>query len=307
MKKAVYPVLAVLVVAFLLNSPALCQEQTGKIQHRFIACCFVQGRTLIVGKDGKIEREIKGSKYVQDAWMLKNGNVLYSHYGGAREVDKDGKVVWEYVIKGCEVHSAQPLANGNVLVGESGNGRIVEVGRDGKIAKEIKVETKVKDKHHQFRTCRKGPKGTYFVACFGDGVIKEIDGDGKVLRELNPNGDKPVKKNNAHAVVPMANGHVLASTGYGKSFVEFDKDGKVIWTLSGADLPKNFKLAYTCSIQQLPNGNRVIATYHGKPRFVEVDKDKKVVWTYDNDSFGNISGILVLDCGGDPAKGEIAR
>jgi hypothetical protein len=307
MKKTGYAVFAVLALALLVSTPGVCQEQTGSVRHRFIACCFAKGRTMIVGKDGKVEREISGSGHVQDAWMLKNGNVLYSHYGGAREVDKDGLVVWEYAIKGCEVHSVQPLANGNVLVGESGNGRIVEVGRDGKIAKEIKVETKVKGKHHQFRMCRKGPAGTYFVACFGDGVIKELDGAGSVLRVLNPHGDKPAKKNNAHAVVPMANGHVLASTGYGKSFVEFDGDGKVIWTLSGADLPEGFRLSYTCSIQQLPNGNRVIATYHGKPAFVEVDRDKKAVWTYNNDSFGNISGILILDCGGDPAKGEVAR
>jgi hypothetical protein len=293
------------VTGAILANCGSCGSDAKKPQHRFIACCFSKGMIMIVGKDGKVEREIKGTGHVQDAWMLKNGNILYSHYGGAREIDKDNKVVWEYKIKGCEVHSAQPLANGNVLVGESGNGRIVEVDRSGKVVVEIKVETKVTGKHHQFRMCRKTAKGTYLVACFGDGVIKELDGDGKVLRTLSPAGQP--KKNNAHAAVPMPNGHVLASTGYGKSFVEFDANGKIIWTLSGADLPKDFKLAYTCSIQQLPNGNRVIATYHGHPQFFEVTPQKKVVWSYENKDFGNVSGILILDDKADPVSGKIIR
>ena len=293
-------------------SPAMCREgmRVGqqKVSHRFIACCFSKRKIVIVGEDGRFERVIERTGNVQDAWMLRGGTILYSHYGGAREVDPRGRIVWEYKTdkpKETEVHSAQPLSNGNVLVGESGRSRLVEVDRRGKVVKEIKIRTQTKHKHREFRTCRKTRRGTYLAACFGDGVIREVDGGGRVLRELFP-GAKP-QKNGAHAVVPLPGGHVLASTGYGKSFVEFDGTGKVIWTLSQKDLPEGFKLDYTCSAQRLPNGNTVVSTYHGHPQFLEVTRDKKVVWSYDHKDLGNVSGILLLDVPGDPARGEILR
>lgn len=284
----------------------------GKTRHRFIACCFSKRKVVVIdqnrGEAGGFERVIEKAGNVQDAWVLRGGNILYSHRGGAREIDPEGKTVWEYKTedpRAVEVHSAQPLPNGNVLVGESGRSRIVEVDRRGKIVKEIRIETREKHKHRELRACRKTRRGTYFVACFGDGIFKEVDGDGKVLRELFP-GPTP-KKNGAHAVVPLPKGHVLASTGYGKSFVEFDARGKVVWTLSQKDLPGEFKLAYTCSAQRLPNGNTVVSTYHGNPQFLEVTRDKKVVWSYNHQELGNASGILLLDVKGDLAKGEVLR
>jgi len=293
-------------------SVAACRESRGagdrKTRHRFIVCCFSKRKVVIVDKDGKFERVIEKAGNVQDAWMLRDGNILYSHYGGARVVDPRGKIIWEYKTdkpKETQVHSAQPLSNGNVLIGESGRSRLVEVDRRGKVVKEIKIKTQTKHKHREFRTCRKTLRGTYLVACFGDGVFREVDGNGRVLRELIP-GARP-QKGGAHAVVPLPNGHVLASTGYAKSFVEFDRNGKVVWTLSQKDLPEGFKLAYACSAQRLPNGNTVVATYHGDPQFLEVTRDKKVVWSYNHQELGNASGIVLLDVKGDPAKGEILR
>ena len=299
-------------LAVLSASVAACREGRGagdqKVRHRFIACCFSKRKIVIIDKDGRFERVIERTGNVQDAWMLRGGNILYSHYGGARVVDPRGKTIWEYKTdkpRQTEVHSAQPLSNGNVLIGESGRSRLVEVDGRGRVVKEIKIKTQTKGKHHEFRTCRKTRRGTYLVACFGDGVFREVDGRGNVLREFFP-GDKP-KKNGAHGIVPLPNGHVLTSTGYGKSFVEFDKNGKVVWTLSQKDLPGEFKLAYTCSAQRLPNGNTVVSTYHGNPQFLEVTRDKKVVWSYNHQDLGNVSGILLLDVKGAPVKGEILR
>lgn len=284
------------------------EKDGGPVRHRFVACCFARGKVVIIDEDGKFERTIEGATCVQDAWLLRNGNILYLHYGGAREVDKAGKVVWEYRSERpdeIEVHSVQPLRNGGVLIGESGRGRLIEVDRRGRIVAEIKVETKNTHKHHQFRTCRKTRQGTYLVACFGDGVFKEIDRRGKVLRELYP-GPEP-KGNGAHGVVPLPNGHVLASTGYGESFVEFDRKGKVVWSFGKEDLPEGMKLSYTCSTQRLANGNTVVATYHGRPQFLEITPDKKVVWSYEHPDLGEVSGIVLLDEPGDPARGEVNR
>jgi hypothetical protein len=48
--------------------------------------------------------------------------------------------MWEYKAdKNSEVHSCQPLSNGHVLILECGSSRLMEVDRDVKIAKEIKL------------------------------------------------------------------------------------------------------------------------------------------------------------------------
>lgn len=292
--------------------PKKVEFKPGPVPNRFLASCYAKGRVFIIGKDGKIEREIKNVPSSQDSWMLKSGNVLYSHISGAREVDPAGKIVWEYKTADpskTEIHSAQPLPNGNVLVGESGLSRLLEINRKGEIVKEIPVKTKNKNKHMQFRTCRKTKRGTYLAACFGDGVIREVDGKGKLIRTLVPAADKNGKprRGGAHGVYELPNGHIVATTGYAHTVVEFDKKGKIIWTLSQADLPQNFRLWYTCSAQQLPNGNRVIATYQGMPQFFEITPDKKVVWSYHNNKLGNVSGIVLLDMRCDPAQGEIPR
>ena len=53
--------------------------------------------------------------------MLPNGNVLFSHRSGAKEVTLHKEVVWEYKgPEGVEIHAAQPLADGNVMIIECG-------------------------------------------------------------------------------------------------------------------------------------------------------------------------------------------
>jgi len=67
---------------------------------------------------------------------LKNGNILSCHEADStvREVDPDGKVLWEY--PGCpNVFEASRLKNGNTLIGTGD--RIIEVTRDKQIVWEF--------------------------------------------------------------------------------------------------------------------------------------------------------------------------
>jgi hypothetical protein len=60
--------------------------------------------------------------------MLPGGNILFAHRNGVKEVTPGKEVVWEYSAPAsAEVHSAQPLPDGEVLVVECGTKRIVEV------------------------------------------------------------------------------------------------------------------------------------------------------------------------------------
>jgi len=279
------------------NAPAA----ESKVKHRFIASLFRKGQVAMIGEDGKIEWEIPAA-HVQDVWMLPNGNVLFSHGRGAKEYDlKKEKVVWEYKAEGkIEVHSCQPLPGGNVLVGECGTSRMVEVGRDGEIKQEIKLKTTVDNVHMQYRCCRKTAKGTYLVAFIGEGIVKELDPDGQVMRTIVP--EKDPKNGGSHAVVRLPNGNTLISSGYRKSVVEVDVDGKRVWSVGAEQLPEDFKLNYIAGVQRLSNGNTVVANYAGKPQFFEVTPKHEVVWQVDDPQLSAVAGCLILDVEGEPLR-----
>ncbi len=272
-----------------------------QVKHRFIAGLFRKGQAAMIAEDGRIQWEIP-ARHIQDIWMLSNGNLLLSNGRGAKEFDLTSrKPVWQYEATGkVEVHSCQPLPGGDVLIGECGTSRLIEVGRDGKIKKEIKLKTTVANMHMQFRCCRKTAAGTYLVAFVGEGLVKELDADGKVIRTIKP--EKKPASGGAHSVVRLPNGNTLIGTGYRKSVVEIDPEGHTVWSVGSEQLPAEFKLHYVAGIQRLPNGNTVVANYAGTPQFFEVTPKHKVVWQIDDPQLSAVSGHLILDIEGEPLR-----
>lgn len=294
---------------FLLSlGTALLTTTLGAIAARpFLCCDHNGGKVSVVSAEGKIEWEFP-CRSPQDAWRLPNGNYLFCFVSGVMEVTPEKKTVWEYKAPPkVEVHACQPLLDGRVLVVEGGTSRIVEVDRDGKIAKEIKLVTAPGiHAHNQFRGTRKTANGHYFVCFKGEGKVVELDGDGKVLRAIKVPGDP-------HEVLPLPDGHLLITCGDAHKVLELDAQEKVVWELNENDLPGN-PLRLMAGCQRLPNGNTVFANYlgHGhigkQPQFFEVTRDKKVVWQFDDHAhFKTINQVQMLDVPGDVTKGEILR
>ena len=161
----------------------------GQAAHPFLCCDYGGNKVCVVSAEGQITWKYE-CKNPQDCWKLPNGNYLFCFLNGALEVTPDKQTVWEYKApEKVEVHACQPLPNGRVMVVEGGSSRIIEVGRDGKVAKEIKLSTTVPQMHNQFRGTRKTKEGHYLVCFKGEGKIVELDGEGKVLREIKVPGD----------------------------------------------------------------------------------------------------------------------
>lgn len=280
---------------------------TATAAHPFLCCDYGGGKVCVVSAEGAIEWQYD-CKNPQDCWRLPNGNTLLCFVSGALELTPDKKVVWEYrAPEKTEVHACQPLPDGRVLVTECGSSRIVEVDRDGRIAKEIKLTTAPEIKlHNQFRGTRKLANGHYVVCFKGENKVVELDGGGKVLREIKVPGD-------CHEVVPLPDGHLLITCGDGHKVVEVDAQDKVVWELNENDLPGN-TLRLMAGCHRLPSGNTVFCNYlgHGhlgeQPQFFEVTREKKVVWQFDDHAhFKTINQIQVLDVPGDATKGGILR
>ena len=75
---------------------------------------------------------------MRNVHKLANGNILAAHEGegAVREVDVDGKLVWEYT-KVTNAGDAVRLANGNTLVSCGTQKRIIEVTPKGEVVWEF--------------------------------------------------------------------------------------------------------------------------------------------------------------------------
>jgi outer membrane protein assembly factor BamB len=281
-----------------------------------------KGKLAIVNTKGKIEWEMKWGG-VHDIWVLPNGNIMVQR--GMREVceidRKTKKVVWSYdsskrggnAGQRIEVHAFQPLANGRIMIAESGRGRIIEIDREGKIHNEVKLKVKDPHPHRDTRLVRKIKNGNYLVCHEGDGVLREYDSKtGKVVWEYEiPLFGKKRKGghglnafgNHLFGALRLANGNTLIATGNGHSVIEVTPKKEIVWQIHQSDL-KGIQLAWVTTLEVLPNGNYVIGNCHAGPKnplLVEIEpKTKKVVWTFDHfATFGNsVPNSQILDVAG---------
>jgi len=237
------------------------------------------------------------------------------------EIDRESrKVVWTYDStkangnegKRVEVHAFQPLENGNVMIVESGPARIIEVDREGKMQKEIKLKVDHPNPHTDTRLVRKLESGNYLVCHEADGTIREYDGDGKIVWDYavplfgkEPKGGHGPEAfgNKAFCALRLKNGNTLIATGNGHSVLEVTPEKEIVWQIHQKDLPK-ITLAWVTTLEVLPNGNYIIGNCHAGPEnplLIEIEpKTKKVVWTFDRfDTFGNsVPNSQVLDVEG---------
>jgi hypothetical protein len=273
-------------------------EITGDVKHRFIASTY-HNQVYIVDKAGKIEWDVAAPR-AQDVFVLKGDRVLFNTNRGAKIVRiKDKKVLWEWEYKSdndkkFEIHSCQPLKNGNVLITVCGHSKLLEIDKDGKVAKTIefaKVSKAAGNGHMELRDSLKTARGTYLVAFLVEGVIREFDGDSKVIRTIKTDY---FKSKGVSSIQELKNGNLVIGGGYGRNVVEIDKNDKVVWSFTQADI-KGLDLGYVATAKRLENGNTLVSLYHGSYAFFEVTKDKKIIWSIKGGPFHGTTAIEYLD------------
>lgn len=245
----------------------------------------------------------EGKGEYEDAWMLSNGNILFTRLIYIAEVTPEKQIIWRYdAPKGTEIATCQPIGLDKVMFIQNGKppklivmnittGK-VEVGRD------LPYDLSKGSVHTQFRRARYTPQGTYLVAYqMMDQVV-----------EFDKNFDEIWKYDvrSPCAVIRLKNGNTLITDERDVTILEVNPAKEIVWQLKPSDLPEltRFKYAKTCT--RLANGNTIICTQVGlgcPPQLVEVTKDKKVVWMLrDWTNLGGSTAVQVLD---DPGVPEI--
>lgn len=266
-----------------------------------------KGHVALVNAKGEVEWEVPTKAEVHDLALLSNGNLLYPTSATTIvEITREGKEVWKYQAKQkagykgrIEIHAFQRLDDGRTMIAESGNARIVEVDRDGKIVHELPLTVDKPNAHRDTRMARKLASGNFLVCHEGDGKVREYDPKGKVVWTYTLDlGGRP--RSDGHGpeghgtevfgAVRLTNGNTLIGCGNGNRVIEVTPEGKIVWELKQDELP-GIKLAWVTMLQVKENGNIIVGNCHAgpdNPQLFEVTRDKKVVWSFKNlKTFGN--------------------
>lgn len=299
----------------LVSPPSRAAEP---VTHRVLAADRSKGKLAIIDPSGKIEWEMPLRHDVHDLHLLPNGNILtHTTNTNVVEITPQKTIAWEYVAKPkpgytgrIEIHSFQRLPDGNTMVAESGNSRIVEVNPAGEIVKTIALDVKKPDAHRDTRMVRKLASGNYLVCQESEGAVKEYNPEGKVVWSYTldlagrprSGGHGPEGHGiEVYGAVRLASGNTLIAGGNNNRVIEVNPKGEIVWKLDQTELP-GITLAWVTTLQVLPNGNIIIGNCHGtkaNPQLIEITREKQVVWTFKNfDIFGdNLASAIVLDLG----------
>ncbi|MSU25558.1 MAG: hypothetical protein EXS32_17265 [Opitutus sp.] len=238
-----------------------------------------------------------GHPQSRDLQLIGGGRVLVGHDAGYSEFDiATGKNLKDVAIyKG--VTSARRLPNGHTLLAGA-----KLAGEQSVVVLEVDAANAIKSKTvfpgTYIRLIRETPQGTWLM--MNDTMIREGDRSGKLLHEWTVPGFK-----HAWKAVRLANGHLLASGGYGAFFVELDATGAVVRKFAAKeDMPAAVKANFYATFQLLPNGHLVVANWqahgpgHGASgvQLFELDEKAAIVWQWSEANIiSSLQGVLVLD------------
>ena len=303
-----------LIALLIFSTSAIAQETT----HSFLAC----GKNTYVKKaDGTKSWTYPAA--TRDGYVLGDGTIILTlskskRYKGGAVVkicpDKTETLLWKGTQS--EVNSAQPTTDGNFVITEAGNKpRLLEISPDGEIVLEFPLACQKENHHMQTRMARKLSDGTYLVPHLLDFAVFHYDADGTILSKLDTTarGDSEHKIHTwPFTAIRHGEGQTLVCCTHGNRVVEFDRDGKIAWTLTNDDLPGDW-LQDPCGAQVLPNGNIVVTSYAAgradphAPKLFEVTRDKKVVWKYTDGQQVGIHHFQVITTNGTKLPGPVLK
>ena len=282
--------------------------QAAPIQHEFIAIDEGKTNLLYVNEKDPAKNWIVpiGKSHPRDMQLVGGNRILignvtgYSEYDiatGKRLVDVTNFAPASARSDTDEVTSVRRQPNGHTLLAGINIG-----GSQGVVVLDVDAQGAVKNKivypGNYVRFLRQTAQGTYLMAC--DTAICEGNSAGQYIWQA------PVEKfSHAWKAVRLANGHTLASAGYGGFMVELDAAKNIVRKFGGKDqVPAAVNSFFFASFQLLPNGDVVVANWQGHGpdhgpsgvQLVEFDKSGAIVWQWSKaELISSLQGLLVLD------------
>jgi hypothetical protein len=215
------------------------------------------GSVLELDAQGRTRWQLKGLSYPVDAQVLDERRILVTEYRQAQVTERnhEGDILRRIVVSDLPME-ARRLPNGNTLITTSN--RVFEIDRNDK-------EVWTTNGNHQDTIAAVCPfRGGEIGVCYRSGEFVRMDKKAKVLASFHVG--RMFRSTGTH-IQGLPNGHVLVPLFYDNKVVEFDEEGREVWSTS-----------YTQPIcaQRLPNGRTLVAGYFNT-FYVELDKNGREV------------------------------
>ena len=190
------------------------------------------------------------------------------------EVNRAGEIVWSSddwgggtgtLSDGSHLHypnNAEELEDGNLLVTDRNNDRVLEVTRDGRI---VWLYDKLVRPHNGHRL----PNGNTLISDSESNVIIEVNSAGEIVWSFGGGPALNWPRNGER----LPNGNTLVTDSRGGRVLEVDPAGRTVWQYTGLALP--------FEAHRLANGNTLIADNNHR-RVIEVSPDGHIVWQFRN-------------------------
>lgn len=264
-------------------------------QKNVIALCELDGTVIWNHKTSGPDQGHAGHHEVQ---MLSNGNILFhDDWNVVKEIKLDGTEVWRF--SGSDVHAFTRLENGNTMIAESGNERVLIVNKDGGIVSETPLGKDGRGKTRQVEVLE---NGNFLVCAENPGTVTEYDRAGNTVWEYEIG-------TRVYGAIRLKNGNTLIGSGSGNSIVEVSPDKKVVWEIKGTVPGTKIELKWTACLKELKNGHIIIDNCHAgpdSPQLFELDNDRNVVWQFNEfELVGN--GMACFDYLDDRQSKEIRK
>jgi len=208
----------------------------GMAQHPMLFFGEGYNKLMIVNK-GKIiwSYQTGGGWEYDDAWMLSNGNILFTRMQYIAEINPGKKVVWRYdAPEGTEIHACQPIGQDKVL--------FILNGLPPKLMV-VNIKTNVVEVEHalplpgmdhrwvhgEFRRVRYTAQGTYLVPFLEMNRVVEYDKDFNEIWSY----DVPTP----WAAIRLKNGNTLITDEHDVTTFEVTPDKKIVWQIRRPTYP----------------------------------------------------------------------
>jgi hypothetical protein len=248
---------------------------------------------------------------------LPNGNTLIADAGDEAgfgseivEVDPVGNIVWNYNDGLRFAHSGRRLKNGNTLITDTTNNRLIEVTPDKKIVMNSDEwgsgTGKLSDGSHLHypNEAFELEDRTFLVTDRNNDRCIQVDRNGKVIWAFEKELQHP---HNANA---LPNGNILIADSDGNRILEINRKKEVIWSY-GDGLKET--LWWPRSGIRLKNGNTLV-TDSKNHRIIEVSPEGKPVWTFQTEHVDKFyitqttkEGTFLISCTGHHQVIEVDR
>jgi len=214
--------------------------------------------------------------FPHSAERLPGGDTLISDTSNDRvfRVDAAGEIVWSSdkwgggsgtLSDGSHLHypnDAELLENGNLLITDRNNDRVIEVDQAGGIVWSYDQLTRP---HNGDRL----PNGNTTIANSEENLVIEVNPAGEIIWSFG--GDEALDW--PRDADRLANGNTLVTDSRHGRVLEVDPGGQVVWSFTGLAIPYE--------ADRLPNGNTLIAD-NSHRRVIEVDPAGEIVWSFRN-------------------------